>query len=448
MPVVVAIPEADAAVMPGAEPADKQHVTLSYFESDGPLGDTVATAVGAAFRDVPPTTIVVGGVGLLGEEGAFVAFADSAGVRGLRGAALYGLEQAGIDGTGTHPGFTPHVTLGYPPNLADVDLAAIAEAWMGREIRIERVELWDSDVVLGSWRLTGPRTAGAGVQASDLFGAPLHPPVEWFALPAPDEVSTVGLTITAEGQVFGLWYQTGVCLLDGTDECWMPSPSPTGYALAHQADVEVALPDGTLELREQWVCPIGLVGGHAPDGMSIGESLEWYGDPQRIRIVARLSDHPAGGWLAGALTHDATHGDVATLRRGSLSGHWEPIDFRAVPGLENLGVAYDCLGPTPVSKPGLPIMRPPSRKEEILMAKTRTIAGVEVDVDLLRRAASAATIHGTDLTPVVEQAGSACTCDHKAASAPDLTTRIAALERAERVRANAELDDELAALGR
>lgn len=186
------------------------------------------------------------------------------------------------------------------------------------------------------------------------YPTPLYPPRNWFDKPDWLEPGQ-GLTVTDDGQVAGYFYQAGACLVHMHGAC--PKPSPTGYAAFHQQDAIVS--DGET-LR---VGAIGNVNGHASEYSSVSVAQAHYADPDAQMIICRAGDDDHGGWFAGALVPGLTYGDVALVRRCALSGDWRPmpaswwqahgIPRRAVTEAEG----YDCIGPTFVTRPGLPLVR-------------------------------------------------------------------------------------------
>lgn len=188
---------------------------------------------------------------------------------------------------------------------------------------------------------------------ADPFPVPQQPPRAWFDRPDWLEPGQ-RLTITDEGQVAGYFYQHGVCIVDGTHECWEPPPSPTGYAMFHQGEVVTA------EGEHLAVGVIGNVGGHASPFVGPSTAQRHYADPNCQLVVCRAGDDEHGGWIAGALVPGVTEADVALVRRSALSGDWRPMNpqwFRlaGVAPLDPHG--YDCVGPTLVNRPGLPLLR-------------------------------------------------------------------------------------------
>jgi len=204
------------------------------------------------------------------------------------------------------------------------------------------------------------------------FPTPEYPPAEWFTPPTwvaayreeqglgsdrqdvPGAPPILKLTVTDEGRIGGWFYEKGQCIVHMPDAC--PKPSPTGYAAFHQNDVVL---EGGLLLR----CGvIGNTHGHASPWINWQQAQKHYADPDAQMIVCLAGDDERGGWVAGALVPGLTYGDVALLRRCSLSGDWRP-DFGPgwwkANGVSAAAVreadGYDCVGPTLVTRPGLPL---------------------------------------------------------------------------------------------
>lgn len=197
-----------------------------------------------------------------------------------------------------------------------------------------------------------PYLAAQMAPLAEPYPTPAYVPHDWL-LPS-EFARSDRLTISDEGRVGGRFYQAGVCIIDGTDDCWEPPPSPSGYALFHQGSI--VTDDG--ELRDLYVGAIGNVHGHASAFVDGSTAVAHYADPSAQLIVCRAYDDDRGGYIAGALVPGVTYGDVALLRRSALSGDWR--SFRAGDRVGRVAAAsggYDCIGPTLVTRPGLPIIR-------------------------------------------------------------------------------------------
>jgi len=164
-----------------------------------------------------------------------------------------------------------------------------------------------------------------------------------------------GLTVTDDGRVAGYFFQAGACLVHDHGAC--PRPSPTRYAAFHQQDVICS--DGQ-PIR---VGAIGMVGGHADPYASVDVAVAHYANPDRQRVLCRAGDDEHGGWIAGVLVPHLTYGDVAALRACALSGDWRPMpeSWWRQNGVGHAAVvqaeSYDCIGPTFVTRPGLPLVQ-------------------------------------------------------------------------------------------
>lgn len=198
--------------------------------------------------------------------------------------------------------------------------------------------------------------AAAAVEPFDAaYPTPSYPPRDWFDEPTWIEPGQ-GLTVTESGRVGGYFYDKGACLVHMHGAC--PRPSPTGYAAFHQQHVVLA--DGeTLQ-----VGVIGNVNGHAhPVKTTADTAALHYSDPDSQFIACRAGDNEHGGWFAGALVPGLTYGDVALARRCALSGDWRvmPPSWWSAHNVQASVVAdcesYDCIGPTFVTRPGLPLVR-------------------------------------------------------------------------------------------
>lgn len=298
------------------------------------------------------------------------------------------------------------------------------------------------------------RLAATLAPLSDPYPVPDYPPREWF-LEIPAWLgSDTKLTIDDEGRVAGWFYHDGQCLVHQADAC--PRPSPTGYRAFHQNDVVLA--DG----ETMRVGVIGDVGGHADPYGSIGAAMRHYADPRQQKVLARaydveLPDGTKGGVILGSMVPRVTYGDVALVRRSALSGDWRPMPgaWWAANGIQAAAVSscngFDCIGPTLVNRPGLPL---PNRQqiivfqgsagrpaamlggvggielpEEIMAAPTKTT--VEVDGVVITRegGSPAAGTPVAQVAPGPNPAVDAAAAVLASADAPlDTDTRIAQLE--------------------
>lgn len=203
---------------------------------------------------------------------------------------------------------------------------------------------------------------------AETFPSPEYAPANWFTdpidwvepwraehgLPESNADSILRLTVTDEGRCGGYFYEKGVCIVDGTatmqaggHDCWMPEPSPSNYGRFHQQDH--VTDTGQVMLAG---C-IGNVGGHASPFVSHDAASAKYANPNLQLIICRVYDDDHGGYLAGAVVPGVTFGDVALLRRCTLSGDWRWFQ----PDHLNPAGGYDCLGPTLVTRPGLALIQ-------------------------------------------------------------------------------------------
>src|SRR4029077_16527762 len=163
------------------------------------------------------------------------------------------------------------------------------------------------------------------------------------------------IQVDDQGRVPGYFYNAGQCLVHDARAC--PTASPTNYSAFHQQ--EVVLADGSA-IR---VGVIGNTNGHADPYARVDVAQAHYADPDRQLISCRAYDDEHGGYLLGARVPRATYGDVALVRRSALSGDWRPMPapWWTAHGVQASSVkaceGYDCLGPTLVPRPGLPLVR-------------------------------------------------------------------------------------------
>lgn len=200
------------------------------------------------------------------------------------------------------------------------------------------------------------------------YPVPPYPPAEWFLEP-PDWLTTdKKMSIDDEGRVAGFFYHQDQCLVHNHGAC--PRPSPTHYNAFHQSEVITA--SGV----PMTVGVIGNVGGHADDYAPVLDAMAHYSNPDYQLVVCRAYDFPEGGVILGAVLPTCTYGDVALLRRSPLSGDWRPFPdqwFTAHGIQASISDGYDCIGPTLVTRPALPLIRQfaASIREDTVMADAR-----------------------------------------------------------------------------
>lgn len=228
------------------------------------------------------------------------------------------------------------------------------------------------------------------------FPVPAYPPRDWFEGPpewvapwraaaglAPaSEGGILRLTVTDEGRIGGWFFNAGQCLVHDANAC--PKASPTRYAAFHQSDVLCS--DGTM--LDCGV--IGMTHGHQSPWLDWKEAQRLYADPTAQKILCCAGDDQRGGWIAGAVVPGTTYGDVALMRRSGLSGDWRPMpaawwtDHGITASVVRDAEGYDCIGPTLVTRPALPLTRNFSydgRAAAILGGS----AGIELDVSRFSR---------------------------------------------------------------
>jgi hypothetical protein len=200
-----------------------------------------------------------------------------------------------------------------------------------------------------------PSLAAAATEPlSEPFPVPAYPPASWFTDRPDWLVPGAKLAVADDGRVAGYFYDAGQCLVHDRGAC--PKPSPTEYAAFHQQDV--AVDDGTL-LK---VGVIGNVGGHASPYADVTSASEHYANPNLQLMSCRAYDDEHGGFILGAMVPAVTYGDVALVRRSALSGDWRPMpdEWWRAHGIQASVVrsceGYDCIGPTLVTRPGLPLV--------------------------------------------------------------------------------------------
>lgn len=199
----------------------------------------------------------------------------------------------------------------------------------------------------GAIQMSNVHTGGSLGEAHPTpFGA--NPPDEWLhSLPVMEDGTIwdpydLGSYIDADGRVAMLAWPSDRCHIGYTDagECWMPPPSPTGYAMFHQGRTitatGVSVPTGGLLVEN----------GHIPTDVTVAQAQALYNNPELFGASGRILDIPGyAAYFVGYLMPGVTNQQVANMRAGALSGDW-----RFVPELGMM----DALGPVLVGRPGLP----------------------------------------------------------------------------------------------
>lgn len=197
---------------------------------------------------------------------------------------------------------------------------------------------------------------GAAVEPFDAtFPVPAYPPSVWFTEKPEWLTPDTKIGVDDAGRVAGYFYNAGQCLVHQHGAC--PKPSPTRYAAFHQQ--EVVTDDG----EAMQIGVIGNVNGHASPYARVDVAQAHYADPDRQLILCRAYDDEHGGYILGSMVPGARFADVALVRRSALSGDWRPMPptwwrgHGIAASVVNECEGYDCIGPTLVNRPGLPLIR-------------------------------------------------------------------------------------------
>ncbi len=140
---IVAIPTATEPIHHIGDVSEPKHMTVLWLGKPEENPDLDMDAVQEAVRGVAegygPLTGQVESSGPLGDEGADVAFLRGDGINEFRDDLLNDPAlRTGVDAVKQHPGFTPHVTLGY-------DTEPVPEGDLPEEVIFDRVAVWDGD---------------------------------------------------------------------------------------------------------------------------------------------------------------------------------------------------------------------------------------------------------------------------------------------------------------
>jgi hypothetical protein len=140
---IVAIPTATEPIHHIGDVSEPKHMTVLWLGKPEENPDLDMDAVQEAVRGVAegygPLTGQVESSGPLGDEGADVAFLRGDGINEFHDDLLNDPAlRTGVDAVEQHPGFTPHVTLGY-------DTEPVPEGDLPEEVIFDRVAVWDGD---------------------------------------------------------------------------------------------------------------------------------------------------------------------------------------------------------------------------------------------------------------------------------------------------------------
>lgn len=175
---------------------------------------------------------------------------------------------------------------------------------------------------------------------------PLHPPARFFDKPDWLDVGQKLAVVTDgpdAGRVAGYVSGWDTCIIDGSQGCWTPPPSPTAYRGAMQGETLTA---------EGELIPTANVGGgvnHARLSESFQGAVKHYENTASATLRVQFGEDDYGVWFAGAAWPElADEREVAMLRAAAVSGDWR---YRPELG------AVDMAGVQLVNNPGLPLVR-------------------------------------------------------------------------------------------
>jgi hypothetical protein len=252
----------------------------------------------------------------------------------------------------------------------------------------------------------GAHQAAATEPLDAPFPVPAYPPRAWFEEKPDWLVPGTDLHVDDNGRVAGYFMDRGSCLVHNHNAC--PQPSPTGYAAFMQQHLIVE--DGS-EIR---VGVIGNVGGHADPTWRWDAASAHYSDPNLQKVVCRAYDDEHGAYILGAMIPGSTYGDVSLVRLCSLSGDWRPmppswwLQHGISAGAAKAVDFFDCVGPTLVTRPGLPMVE---RRQAALLGgcggidlpeeETMSETTIEVPGGITIRSQNATTTPGPHPAPAV-----------------------------------------------
>lgn len=307
------------------------HVTLAYLGQAGSLSDsdresllaTLATVAGPAFD------AAVQGRAVLGDEDARVLLVEADEFERLRAALLADdLVASFATGSGSHPHFIPHLTLGYgAPALDGLEAPA--------SLPFDRLAL------LAANEVTDVALSAATLVASGLPHL-LTPPADWYADPGLS--APTHLTVTDDGRVYGHLALWDSCHTSFGDRCIRAPRSATSYAYFRSGEVLCA--DGSRIATGA----ITLDTDHAHISLAASPAKAHYDHTGAAVADVACGEDAFGIWLAGAMRPTASPESVRALRAADVSGDW-----RGIPGIGSELVAV-----LAVNVPGFPVPHRPT----------------------------------------------------------------------------------------
>ena len=131
----------------------------------------------------------------------------------------------------------------------------------------------------------------------------------------------------------------GDCILDGSQQCWSPPVSQTGYEYAHV---------GTCVLEDGETIRVATIGGgvpHASLRAAMSVAQDHYANTATRKLVGRYVDSPEAGGIVflGSAQPGLTYADVYDTLSSAVSGDW-----RWIPALGG----YEMVGAQLVNNPG------------------------------------------------------------------------------------------------
>lgn len=405
--------EALSLAQEGGEEPERIHQTLAVL-TPGFDVNTVAILLAHLARELEPLYGQVSATSTLDTAGATIALPDVPGLNELRALVVMALDELGV-GYETNHGFLPHLTLGYgieePDDLTGIPLSFEAvclvigmeeklsfplqgqetedlteiehEHEEGMALEPFPEEVYDEGVgEMG----TNVRTASAAVEAARVprrqyvadtppstrqvgaaplpdqltaaaaGTAPLLPPASWFEDPQLD--GPTGITVTADGRLYGHAALWGTCHTGVQGRCQTPPPG-SDYRYFHL---------GLLETEEGQTIPVGklTVGtGHASIRASRADVVGHYDNTGWVGAHVRAGEDEHGIWIAGALQPDISAEQARVLRATSVSGDWRRINGQ-----------MELLGLLAVNIPGFPV----PRAEALVASSDEVLAIVAVGI--------------------------------------------------------------------
>jgi hypothetical protein len=153
--------------------------------------------------------------------------------------------------------------------------------------------------------------------------APVTPPREWFDDPGFTDLTE--MMVTPEGQVFGHIAGWKIAHLGYNGKPVYAPRNKTGYACFLKPNA-VLCEDGSFANAGPLTVGTGHFDTDGPNALDIFKAIHHYDHTGTVAARVNIGEDDHGIWVAGAVSPDATDGQVRALRASRISGDWRPYN--------------------------------------------------------------------------------------------------------------------------